>query len=56
MAPTEGWKMVAALRLELAADAFYDWQGGLIWLRLDGDPQPETVRGLVGANGGDMPP
>jgi len=52
MAPTEGWKMVAALRLELAADAFYDWQGGLVWLRLDGDPAPETVRGLVAANGG----
>jgi glycolate oxidase FAD binding subunit len=52
MAPMDSWKMVAALRLEAAADAFYDWQGGLVWLRLDDDPAPETVRELVAANGG----
>jgi glycolate oxidase FAD binding subunit len=52
MAPMEGCRMVAALRLEAAADAFYDWQGGLVWLRIEDDPAPETVRKLVAANGG----
>jgi len=52
MAPTEGCNMVAALRMEAAADALYDWQGGLVWLRLEDDPAPETVRRLVAANGG----
>ena len=28
-------------------EAFYDWQGGLIWLRIDGEPESEAVRRLV---------
>lgn len=35
--PAEGPKLVEALRAEVALDAVYDWQGGLIWLRFDGD-------------------
>ena len=40
-------RMVYALRMEAAAEAFYDWQGGLIWLRIDGEPEAEAVRRLV---------
>ncbi|TIM50812.1 MAG: 2-hydroxy-acid oxidase, partial [Mesorhizobium sp.] len=34
MAPAQGHQMVLALRMQAAVDAFYDWQGGLIWLRM----------------------
>lgn len=52
MAPSQGWKLVAALRMQTAVDAFYDWQGGLVWLRMEGDPEAETVRSLIGRGGG----
>jgi glycolate oxidase FAD binding subunit len=52
MAPSQGYSMVAALRMEAGADAFYDWQGGLIWLRMESDPEAETVRRLVKKIGG----
>jgi glycolate dehydrogenase FAD-binding subunit len=52
MAPSEGHKMVAALRMKAGADAFYDWQGGLIWLRMESDPEAESVRRLVKKFGG----
>ena len=43
MPPSEGHKMVYALRMEAAVEAFYDWQGGLIWLRIDGEPEAAAV-------------
>jgi glycolate oxidase FAD binding subunit len=52
MAPSDGHRMVAALRMEAGADAFYDWQGGLVWLRMESDPEAETVRRLVKKFGG----
>lgn len=52
MAPSQGHRMVSALRMEAGADAFYDWQGGLIWLRMESDPEAETVRRLVKNLGG----
>jgi glycolate oxidase FAD binding subunit len=52
MAPSDGHRMVAALRMEAGADAFYDWQGGLIWLRMESDPETDAVRGLVRKFGG----
>ena len=52
MPPSEGHKMVYTLQMEAAVEAFYDWQGGLIWLRLDGEPEAEAVRRLVNAHGG----
>lgn len=51
-APASAHRFVMALRMELAADAFYDWQGGLVWLRLEADPEPETVRRALAAHGG----
>ncbi|MBI1621129.1 glycolate oxidase subunit GlcE [Aquamicrobium zhengzhouense] len=52
MPPSKGHRMVMALRMEAAVDAFYDWQGGLIWLRMEGDPEVEAVRRLVAQYGG----
>lgn len=50
--PTEGWKVVAALRLKTGVSAFYDWQGGLVWLRMEDDPEHEHLRGFIAAHGG----
>jgi glycolate oxidase FAD binding subunit len=52
MTPGEGHNMVMALRMQAAVDAFYDWQGGLIWLRMEADPEAATVRDLVARFGG----
>ncbi|MDH6230284.1 glycolate oxidase FAD binding subunit [Mesorhizobium soli] len=52
MAPADAHRMVLALRMEMAADAFFDWQGGLVWLRLDADPEADLVRQLVRKFGG----
>ncbi|SOC34939.1 glycolate oxidase FAD binding subunit [Rhizobium subbaraonis] len=52
VAPTAGHQLVAALRLETGVDAFYDWQGGLVWLRMESDPDAELVRRYIKALGG----
>jgi len=52
MTPSEGHKMVMALRMRAAVDAFYDWQGGLIWLRMEAEPEAELLRGLIAHFGG----
>jgi glycolate oxidase FAD binding subunit len=52
VAPMAGHALVAELRLAAAVDAFYDWQGGLVWLKIEGDPEAETLRKLVKKHGG----
>lgn len=52
MAPMEAYKLVASLRMGAAVDAYYDWQGGLIWLRMEGDPEAAAVRALIAKYGG----
>ncbi|MER9055476.1 FAD-binding protein [Mesorhizobium sp. M0904] len=53
MAPSQGHQMVLALRMQAAVDAFYDWQGGLIWLRMQqDDPEAGLLRGLIRRHGG----
>ncbi|MBN9243157.1 MAG: glycolate oxidase subunit GlcE [Mesorhizobium sp.] len=53
MAPSECHVMVMALRRQTAVDAFYDWQGGLVWLRMEsGDPEAELLRAFVRKHGG----
>ncbi len=45
--------MVMALRMQAAVDAFYDWQGGLAWLRMEsGEPEADLMRALVKKHGG----
>ncbi len=52
VAPLAGQQLVAALRLETGVDAFYDWQGGLVWLRMEADPEAALLRRYVKAVGG----
>lgn len=52
VAPSEGWKLALALRMETPATAFYDWQGGLVWVRMEGEAEADTVRRLVRQAGG----
>jgi glycolate oxidase FAD binding subunit len=52
MAPSEAHKMTLALRMQTPAEAFYDWQGGLVWLRMQDDPEAELLRALVKKFGG----
>src|SRR5690606_24211891 len=51
-APVAGQQLVAALRLETGVDAFYDWQGGLVWLRMEADPETTLLRRYLKAVGG----
>ncbi|EJJ28232.1 FAD-binding protein [Rhizobium sp. CF142] len=52
VAPGTGHQLVAALRLEAGVDAFYDWQGGLVWMRMEADPEAGLVRRFIKALGG----
>ncbi|MBW6420858.1 FAD-binding protein [Rhizobium sp. XQZ8] len=52
VAPSAGHQIVAALRLEAGVDVFYDWQGGLIWMRMEADPEAELLRRYIRALGG----
>jgi glycolate oxidase FAD binding subunit len=52
VAPTAGQQLVAALRLETGIDAFYDWQGGLVWLRMEAAPEAALLRRYIKAVGG----
>ena len=53
MAPADGHEMGMALRMQAAVSAFYDWQGGLIWLRMEhGEPEADLLRALVKKHGG----
>ncbi|MDE0924559.1 glycolate oxidase subunit GlcE [Aurantimonas coralicida] len=50
--PTRGHEIVMSLRMQAAIDAFYDWQGGLVWLRMEGEPEAELVRETIRRFGG----
>ncbi len=50
--PSAGHQLVAALRLETGVDAYYDWQGGLVWMRMEADPEAALLRGYMKALGG----
>ncbi|MCQ2005220.1 glycolate oxidase subunit GlcE [Rhizobium sp. NRK18] len=52
VAPTRGHQLVAALRLEAGIDAFYDWQGGLVWMRMEAGIEADLVRAGVRSVGG----
>lgn len=53
MTPSRAPDFVLALRMGAAADAFYDWQGGLVWLRMDaGTSEAAAVRALLARHGG----
>ncbi|WP_192179810.1 glycolate oxidase subunit GlcE [Mesorhizobium amorphae] len=53
MAPSQAHQMVLTLRMQAGVSASYDWQGGLIWLRMEaGDPEASLLRGLIRKHGG----
>ena len=53
MKPSQAHHAVMALRMQAGASAFYDWQGGLAWVQMEGiDPQDDTVRAAVARFGG----
>ncbi len=52
VAPMQGHVLVDAFRRHAAADAFYDWQGGLVWLRMEGEPEAGPLRALIASLGG----
>lgn len=53
MKPSEAHKFVMAIRMKAAVDAYYDWQGGLVWLSLpENDPQDQVIRTELAQHGG----
>jgi glycolate oxidase FAD binding subunit len=52
MAPSQGWRMVDALRREAGLLAWYDWQGGLIWLRMEAGAEAQHLRRMISIHGG----
>lgn len=51
-APSMGHHILAALRMQTGVDGYLDWQGGLLWLRMEADPEADLVRDLVKQAGG----
>lgn len=53
MPPADAHAMTLALRNNVPASCFYDWQGGLIWLRMeDGEGHAEELRAHIRRLGG----
>jgi len=52
LAPTQAHRMVMALRMQIPVDAFYDWQGGLAWLRFEVASDHELLRKTIRDHGG----
>ena len=44
--------LVGSLRLQTGVDAWYDWQGGLVWLRMEADAEADIVRRTIAKLGG----
>lgn len=53
MPPADAHNMTLALRRDVPATCFYDWQGGLVWLRMEhSEAEAERLRALVKKHGG----
>lgn len=53
MPPADSHAMTLALRQAVPSSLFYDWQGGLVWLRMeDGEPHAEELRAAIKQHGG----
>jgi glycolate oxidase FAD binding subunit len=51
-APSMGHHILSALRMQTGVDGYLDWQGGLLWLRMEAGAEAELVRDLVRQAGG----
>lgn len=49
VAPMTGHKLVSELGAE---NAFFDWQGGLVWLKMEDEPEADKVRSAIAKLGG----
>lgn len=52
MTPMQGWRMVDEFRRHAGVDVYYDWQGGLIWMRMEAEPEAQVLRKLIAKYGG----
>ncbi len=52
VAPMQGWRVVDDFRRHAGVDAYYDWQGGLVWMRMEADAEPQVLRQLIARHGG----
>lgn len=52
VAPGAGAALVLAFRQHAGVDAFYDWQGGLVWMRMEAEPDADLLRAFVPRFGG----
>lgn len=52
VAPTSGHQLLSALRMQTGVDGYYDWQGGLLWLRMEAEPEADMLRAGVKHFGG----
>lgn len=53
VAPADSHAMTLALRQHVPATVFYDWQGGLVWLRMeDGEAHGDELRATIRRHGG----
>ncbi len=52
VAPMQGWRVVDDFRRHAGVDAYYDWQGGLVWMRMEADAEPQVLRRLIARHGG----
>ncbi len=51
--PTQGHHIVETIRAATSVDAYYDWQGGLIWMQINGEnPQADLIRATLKQHGG----
>ncbi len=51
--PSAGHSIVETISKSASIDHFFDWQGGLIWLQINGhEPQDALIRAAIRANGG----
>jgi glycolate oxidase FAD binding subunit len=52
IAPSAGHKLLSGLRMQTGVDGYYDWQGGLVWLRTEADPDADMLRAGIKHFGG----
>lgn len=52
VAPSQGHNLVAKLAQKTDVDAFYDWQGGLVWLSVKSDHHAAEIRQIIKEVGG----
>ncbi|MBL0370560.1 glycolate oxidase subunit GlcE [Rhizobium sp. KVB221] len=52
VAPNAGHQLLSALRMQTGVDGYYDWQGGLLWLRMEAEPEADMLRAGIKHFGG----